>query len=229
MSAAIAGGLLVVVLGFRFRPVPVRVAELTAGPAPVPAAKPTPLTAAARRIRRRSPRSPDPLDVADWCARLAAACRSGATLSGAVRSTAEPVSAAHAVRSVVLALERGTPLSEAAEAAGRADHLDLALTVIRACALAGSPAAEPLDRAAAALRARAAEAADRATHSAQARLSAVVMTVLPVAMLGLTAATSSSVRGALATPAGVTCVALGAMANIAGWRWMRRIIARAAA
>ena len=67
-------------------------------------------------------------------------------------------------------------------------------------------------------------AAERRTQSAQARLSAVVMTVLPLAMLGLLLVTSSTTRQAATTPLGLLVIATGAVLNLAGWRWMRRII-----
>ncbi len=145
-----------------------------------------------------------------------------------MRTTEAPSTATEVVGDLRLALERGAPLAAAIDERTAPRHLDVALTVARACAASGAPAAEPLDRAAAALRARAVEAAERATHSAQARLSAVVMTVLPAAMLLVLLATSGPVRGAVATPIGLGCVVAGALLNAAGWRWMQRIIERAA-
>jgi tight adherence protein B len=103
-------------------------------------------------------------------------------------------------------------------------HLEVALTVIRACAAHGGPAAEPLSRAAATLRGRAADAAERRTQSAQARMSAIVMTVLPVCMLGLLLVTSGSVRTFAAGPLGLAVIATGTAANALGWLWMRRLI-----
>ena len=100
--------------------------------------------------------------------------------------------------------------------------------MIAACLEHGGPAAEPIDRAAAVLRARAAEASDRVTQSTQARLSARVMTVLPIALLALLLVGSPSVRHAVTTPAGGAAIAAGALLNAAGWRWQRRLIRRAA-
>ncbi len=137
----------------------------------------------------------------------------------------EPPETARAdVEALILALRRGAALQDALLAIRPREHLDVAITVIAACGRTGASPAEPLDRAASALRARAAEAADRLTHSAQARLSAVVMTVLPIGMLTMLVATSPSVRDALTTPLGIASVAFGAALNLGGWRWMRRII-----
>lgn len=182
------------------------------------------------RQRQRRPRSTtgsperDAASVAAWVDQLARAVRSGAALAGAIRDADPPAHHTATVDAIVLALERGAPLREAVDVDTGSRDLALALTVLRACATHGGPPAEPLDRAAAALRARAADAAERRTHSAQARLSAVVMTVLPVAMLVLLITASGSVRSAVGTSLGLTTLAVGAALNVAGWRWMRRLI-----
>lgn len=176
------------------------------------------------RVRARSA----PEEVAGWCADIARATRSGSTLGAAIRGAAGPPHASTTIAALHLALDRGVGLATALEhAAARTTgdpDLQLALTVLRACAEHGGPPSEPVDRAAATLRMRAADLADRHTHSAQARLSAVVMTWLPLVMLGVLLATSPPVRGAVATTPGITVLLLGGALNVAGWRWMRRII-----
>lgn len=166
-------------------------------------------------------------DVAVWCEAMARVVRSGSTVATALRTTEAPIGCAVQVDQIVLALDRGSRLSDALELTTTSPHLNVALAVLRACALNGGPPAEPLDRAAATLRGRAADAAERQTQSAQARLSAIVMTVLPVAMLALLLATSSATRTATASPAGVVAVAIGGALNVGGWRWMQRIIGSA--
>jgi tight adherence protein B len=199
--------------------------------APARRAGPSRLRPTTRDPQRRK-RAIGPEEVARWCDELARATRSGSTLAAAVRTVAPPRQAEAAVARVTLALDRGAPLLEALD---RADHtsapdadldadFELALTVLRACAHNGGPPGEPIDRAAATLRGRAADAAERRTHSAQARMSAVVMTCLPVAMLGLLLMTSGPVRSAVVRPSGAIVVAVGGLLNVAGWRWMRRII-----
>ena len=164
-------------------------------------------------------------EVAVWCEALARAARSGSTLTEAIRDVDAPSSCRDAIDTVSLALARGRSVSTALDAVrSPSPHLTLALGVLHACAHHGGRPAEPLDRAAATLRARAMAAAERRTQSAQARLSAVVMTVLPVAMLGLLLATSATTRQAAATPLGMLVIGAGALLNVAGWRWMRRII-----
>jgi Flp pilus assembly protein TadB len=58
-------------------------------------------------------------------------------------------------------------------------------------------------------------------------MSAVVMTCLPGAMLTLLALTSDSVREAALSRLGLAVVGAGVILNLAGWGWMRRLIASA--
>ena len=176
-------------------------------------------------LRARSAgRPPGPEHVAAWCDALARAVRGGSTLTAAIRQVEPPASCATTVEAIRLAVQRGAPLREASTIERCPAHLEVALTVIRACAAHGGPAAEPLSRAAATLRGRAADAAERRTQSAQARMSAIVMTVLPVCMLGLLLVTSGSVRTFAASPLGLAVIATGSASNALGWLWMRRLI-----
>lgn len=179
-----------------------------------------------RRLRLPTARAATPAaEVAAWCDRLGRAVRGGTSLAAAIMETPPPPTHVETVVQVRLALDRGRPLSDAIEvSATGSNDLDLALLVLRACARHGGPPAEPIDRAAAALRARAAAVEDRRTQSAQARLSAVVMTLLPLAMLLVLVISSASVRSTLTTPVGIVVVTGGLLLNAIGWRWMRRII-----
>jgi tight adherence protein B len=179
----------------------------------------------AGRVARLGSGSSSADEIAQWCDELARAARSGSTLTAAVRESAAPAQLAAELAAVHLALDRGVALAAALEQApvGNSD-VQLAFTVLRACAEHGGPPGEPIDRAAATLRGRAADMAERRTHSAQARLSAVVMTWLPVAMLALLLSTSAAVRTAVTRPAGLVVVTAGAALNFVGWRWMGRII-----
>lgn len=177
---------------------------------------------------RRSPAHLDPASLAAWCDALARALRGGASLRHALCSVPPPEAAVARLAPALLALERGASVNAALAGFDADSHdLDLVLVVVRACAEHGGSAAEPIDRAAAALRQRAALAGERRTNSAQARMSALVMTCLPAAMLTLLAVTSRSVRAAATSPAGVIAILLGMVLNIAGWSWMRRLIGRA--
>jgi len=181
-----------------------------------------------RTVRRRAHARVEPSALAAWCDALARALRAGITLRHALCTVAPPDCAARQLAPVVLALERGTSVSAAlADVHAGAPDLDLVVVVLRACAEHGGASAEPIDRAAAALRQRAALAGERRTNSAQARMSALVMTCLPGAMLLLLMSTSRSVRGATTSPAGLAALGAGIALNAAGWGWMRRLIARA--
>jgi tight adherence protein B len=183
----------------------------------------------ARRSRRwRVAPKIEPDALASWCDALARALRGGATLRHALRSVAPPTCVASDIAPALLALDRGTSVSAALDYIdARSADLDLVLVVVRACAEHGGPAAEPIDRAAAALRQRAALAGERRTNSAQARMSALVMTSLPGAMLALLMVTSHSVRTVTVSPVGMLVIGAGIALNVAGWRWMRRLIAKA--
>jgi tight adherence protein B len=228
MIQPMLAAVLVLVLGLALRPtVPPR--RFGAERAGVPGAHSAPNRSRTRtRTRRGMWRRHSVLDAADlaaWCDTLARAVRGRATLNDAVRSQrATPDIELH-LAPVRLAVERGTPLADAlAVATGTDPNLDMVLVVLRTCATHGGPAAQPIDRVAAALRQRAALAAERRSHSAQARLSAHVMTALPGALLAVLVTSSSSVRSAIRSPLGVTVLLAGVALNGLGWWWMRRMI-----
>lgn len=175
-------------------------------------------------VRARRSSTIEAADVAAWCESLARVVRGGSTLITALHTVAAPPSCRGAIDPIILSLRRGGLLRDALDVPTHSPHLDLAITVLRACTANGGPPAEPLDRAAATLRGRAADLADRRTQSAQARLSAMVMTVLPVAMLALLLTTSATTRAAAASTAGLALIATGAVLNLVGWHWMRRLI-----
>jgi len=182
-----------------------------------------------RLAHRRTSARNEPAVLAAWCDALARAVRGGATLRHALSSVPPPEFVETRLAPALLALERGASVSAAlSNVDARSHDLDLVLVVVRACAEHGGAAAEPIDRAAAALRQRAALAGERRTNSAQARMSALVMTCLPAAMLALLASTSHSVRAAATAPPGLIAIALGTTLNVLGWTWMRRLIGRAA-
>lgn len=220
MTAAALTTIVVLLLGraCRVRP-PARV------PAPHDAGSRPNRASDRRRARPSRPRS-HTTAVADWCEGVARAVRGGETLVGALRVTPLPAGVGSAADELLAGLERGVPLDRAADRPTDDRDLAVVLSVLRACAGVGGSPAEPLDRAAATLRARAADAAERRTHSAQARASALVMTVLPIAMLALLTAASPAVRNQVVTPAGALVAGLGLALNLAGWAWMRRTISR---
>lgn len=174
-----------------------------------------------RRWGRRRVAPPDPIALAHWCEGVARCVRGGDALRTVVDRPPDDASVAtvvDAIRRHVADPHRAPLPPDAA----------LVAAVVSACLDQGGPAAEPLDRAAGVLRARAAERDERRVQSAQARLSAVVLTWLPVGVLLLLAASSEAVRRVVTTPAGLAFVFAGSLLNLAGWWWMRRIVERAA-
>lgn len=193
-------------------------------PGAAPAARPGQLGAAARPSRRAA----DDRAVAAWCERVAAGVRSGSSLTRAVLDADEPATTPpfpHVVR----ALRRGRPLAEACRDAadGPSTPAGLVAPVVASCAELGGPAAAALERVAAVLLARADERDERLAASAQARLSCRVLTVVPLGVVGFVALTEPSIRAALATPAGLLCLAAGGALDALGWWWMRRLIGAA--
>jgi Flp pilus assembly protein TadB len=182
------------------------------------------------RIRRR-PVPPD--DVAEWCDRLARRMRSGSTLRESLMAI-DPngVALLQATADFRLALERGQPVPSALDLARATDpthrqndpHADLAFAIISIAAQLGGSNAAALGRAAGALRLRAADQHERLAQAAQARLSAHVLTVVPLAMLFLLLLIDADVRETLQTPVGALCVVVGLALNAVGWKWMRHII-----
>jgi tight adherence protein B len=107
-----------------------------------------------------------------------------------------------------------------------ADEAVVAQALCAAILLGGSTAAV-VQAGANLLRERAAVRAEAAAHSAQARLSARVLTCVPLAFAAWSAVASATFRRALLTPVGTLSVVLGVLTNTFGWWWMRRIVDRA--
>lgn len=178
----------------------------------------------ARPIARRP--CPEPIsptrqrsDPVNTCEELARALRAGRSPLMAVDETTG------------LDLPEGPTLNERIESAlATTDDPDrrLLLSVLATVANGGGAAAETLDRCALRLRTRAEERREQRLASAPARLSAAVLTTVPIGVLALLAATSSGVRDHLLSGIGVVGLVVGLALNIAGWRWMRRSITKPA-
>ena len=188
----------------------------------------------ARSLGRRR-RGVPPEDVAEWCDQIARRMRSGSTIRDALMST-EPSSSAlvRATEGLRLGLDRGLPIPAALEAipddtSGHhsqrtGPHVALAFGVIAIASRLGGSNASALDRTATSLRVLAADRHERRSQAAQARLSAHVLTVVPLAMLSLLLLLDSDVRATLHTPIGAACVTSGLFLNGVGWRWMHHMI-----
>jgi Flp pilus assembly protein TadB len=171
----------------------------------------------ARRSRRSS------FDHASLLDSIARQVRSGISLTSAI---VEELDHASPFSELADRLAAGCSLTQALATIVPGDT-DLALTVqaLSATAHLGGPIAVTLDEAAAVLRERAAARAERRAHGAQALLSARVLTIVPLGFAGWSVVTSTRTRDVyLSSLAGGICALCGLSLNLAGWRWMNKII-----
>ena len=179
--------------------------------------------------RRLTSGAVPPEAVAAWCDAMARRLRAGEALRRVLMNE-RPTHVALSARTDPLrrALGRGESVADAIAAStaqsGTAP-LDLVWSVLAVACGYGGSASEPIDRAASALRLRCADAHERSAQSAQARLSAHVLTAVPLLVLALLVATDPDVRFIVLRPAGGALVAAGLLLNLCGWSWMRHIVA----
>ena len=102
------------------------------------------------------------------------------------------------------------------------------LQVVSASLALGGPVAATLDTGAALLRERSTARAEAHAHSAQARLSARVLTAVPLTFASWSVLASPSFRTALTSTPGLVSALVGGTLNLAGWWWMKRVVAKAA-
>ena len=101
----------------------------------------------------------------------------------------------------------------------------LVVQTLSACVRSGGHLATPLERAATVLRERRAWQQERRAQGAQARLSAAVMTLLPLAFAAWGAFADRQVRDAyVSVPLVGVCGVVGVALNAIGWCWMRRLV-----
>src|SRR5690606_37511270 len=105
----------------------------------------------------------------------------------------------------------------AAVHAAHGPHLALACQVLTVATQLGGSPARAVDRTAVVLRQRAADGQERLAQAAQTRMSAHVLTALPVAVLAVLSLTDPDVRAVLASPIGATIVGVGLLLNLCGW------------
>ena len=178
-----------------------------------------------RNLRRRRRRLNRNDDYAPMLTAIARQVRSGASLTAAV---VEELDRSTPFADVVVRISDGTSLIEALDEL-ESHHPDAALTAqaLSACAHLGGPVAATLDEAAGVLRERTAARAERMAHSSQTRLSARVLTIVPLGFALWSAVVSQRTRDVyLSSGAGTVCAACGLILNLIGWRWMKRVIGR---
>jgi tight adherence protein B len=153
--------------------------------------------------------------------------RSGTSLTVAVRGA--PAHHRSVLPALGAALDRGDPISSALDAAApRSPSETVFHRSLVVAAATGGDVVAVLESGAEVLRERHAWALERRAQSAQARVSALVLTAVPVAFAALGLATSDRVRDAYSS-VGVTVplTAVGVVVNLFGWWWMRRLVSGA--
>ncbi len=177
-----------------------------------------------RRRSLRQGRSGPPHDARTWARYLDAVA---AQIRGGTGVRAAAAAVADEQRPLGVAVT--SPLRFERLQSSVVDDPDEAVVVqslVAALGLGGTPAAV-VQAGANVLRERAAVRAEALAHSAQARLSARVLTLVPLGFAAWCAIGSTAFRRALLTPAGLVSAALGAVTNAVGWWWMRRVVRRA--
>ncbi len=156
---------------------------------------------------------------------IARRCASGQSLTSAFETTTAARDELDDVATIRTALASGSSIDHALSLAAPrdADGL-LAIHVLRLCARQGGNVGESLDRAAATLRERDAIRSERLAQAAQARLSAKVLTVVPIAFSAWTLLTTQSVQEFATSPFGLVCCGAGIGLNLTGWTLMNRAI-----
>jgi len=168
--------------------------------------------------------------MADYLAAIAREVRAGSTVTAAFLIITPGHPGATALQPAWRRARDGTPLVEAlggglgAPGAGPPGG-EVAAHAIACAADVGGSAAVAIDAAATVLRERDAVVAEARAHSAQARLSARVLTVVPLGFAAWSAVSDERIRSVYtASAVGAACVLAGLLLNAAGWWWMRRII-----
>lgn len=172
-----------------------------------------------RRTGNRRPHSPaPPATRAEWFDGIARGVRAGLPATEAV--IAAPACSA-SVQRLQQALAAGVALPDALSGP------DPLLSVLRGCMPGGALSPAALDLAAANARTGDDLGGEVKVAVSYALHSARLLTALPFLMLGGAAVLSGGARDGLAATGPVACVVAGSLANLAGSRWMRRIISAA--
>ncbi len=174
--------------------------------------------ATARQPRRARTGHAGTATTAEWFDTIARGVRAGLPAVDAVLAAAPPSAAA---AGFLRGLAAGQPLH------GALSSPDPAVAALGDCMHGGSLSPAALDMAASSARADGELRGEVRVAVSYARQSARFLTVLPFALLVLAALLSGTARSGLSAPGPLACIVAGAVANIAGARWMHRIISSA--
>jgi tight adherence protein B len=180
----------------------------------------------ATRLRAAGSRSvPDHAALVDAIERTARDVRSGVALRVALVDALQRHPGL--LVPVVDELGRGASLHDALTLPMARPNPDTEFVLhgLRLAADTGGATAETLDRVVGVVRERQVWRGERYAQAAQARLSARMLTVLPIAVAGWSVASGPRVRQAYAdSPVTGALAIIGVLLNLTGWWWMRRLV-----
>jgi len=187
-----------------------------------------------RTVRRRRALAVSPVMVeerfADAVGALAAAVRSGASLTQAVRyATTE---AAPPVRDdltrIVAQLDTGIALEQALRSwpdVRPSANVELVVGALELHRRSGGDLPAVLDQVVGAIRDRVSITREVRSLTAQARMSAWILGCLPVGFFAFLWLTSRrDIEGAMSTPVGVACVLAGLLLELGAFAWIRKLL-----
>ena len=187
-----------------------------------------------RTVRRRRALAVSPVMVeerfADAVGALAAAVRSGASLTQAVRyATTE---AAPPVRDdltrIVAQLDTGIALEQALRSwpdVRPSANVELVVGALELHRRSGGDLPAVLDQVVGAIRDRVSITREVRSLTAQARMSAWILGCLPVGFFAFLWLTSRrDIEGAMSTPVGIACVVAGLLLELGAFAWIRKLL-----
>ena len=170
-----------------------------------------------------------PPAIADFLDAIARDVRSGFSLASSfVQCSDQQLDDNHWSQPVAQQYLRGVVLADALVECALptwTPEIRFASRTLAVASAGGAGVAPALEHSASVLREQHALMLDRDVQAAQAQLSTKVLTWLPIAVFAWIAITDPIARGfLLSTPAGMCCVATGITLNVAGRKWMSRVV-----
>lgn len=189
-------------------------------------ASPEPRTADRTRYRRprRGDAVADALEAQRYLEGVARSVRAGRTLTASFDLVATPGWLEPVRRRLIRGRTLAQALNDTTPSEREPPGRHLVHRTLLTAATAGAGPATVLDHAATLAGDRVAARQERRAQAAQARLSATVLTWVPVGVATLAIVGDGDVRRVmLTTPVGLICGGAGAALSLAGRRWIRRI------
>jgi tight adherence protein B len=187
-----------------------------------------------RVVKRRRAHVVSPIMVeerfADAVGALAAAVRSGASLTQAVRyASTEAVSPVRDdLELVVEQVDTGIALDQALRSWSSARpgaNVELVVGALELHRRSGGDLPAVLDQVVATIRDRVSITREVRSLTAQARMSAWILGLLPVGFFGFLWLTSrKDIEGAMSTPVGIACVVVGLLLELGAFAWIRKLL-----